>query len=379
MIDLALRGDPGQCRRAAEALGHQRRQVADTAAELGHAVTRITRGWQGATGENTRGLLRELSGHAETLERGIHRFVDTLEEFATTLLQVQSELDQVRTQASRAGLLIDGDRIHEPDNTPTDPPAPLPVHPMAAALPDADRRRVVYRDCQYRVEDARRRERQAHQHLEEVTTDLTRAPFLQRWLTKSGILPTETTTTGLSLWAGDKTLLAAGTTADWETRVKYGELRPTVNGLPVSADDLPSSQRYLLGLHESNWRARPEMEVPRAGWLKAGKLLGQAGGGLAVVASAWDQWREDADDPATSGGEHVARTVVEGVAGGAGAYGGAVAGAEVLGAVGTAICPGVGTVIGGAIGGLIGGAGGTWAGEQLGNLAKGLTHKLFHW
>lgn len=279
-------------------------------------------------------------------------------------------MEAARHDALAAGLVLQGEVIQPPPTLTTDV-ALLTAYGSVAPGYAVDHRVATYWRCHSRVEYARNLERRAHEDLQSAARSVLRAPFLEHWLGKLGLLPAGSTASVIGLWAGNAGLFAASATADWATKVKFGEFRPVLGNQPMRATDLTRGQRFTASFRATNWRPLPGMEAPHARWTSAGRALGVAGAAVAGGTSAWSQWQADADNPTIRDTEQIARSTTVGVTTGVGAYAGAVGGAQLGGAIGTFFVPGAGTVVGAAIGGAVGGLLGTEAGSAVGGLARG--------
>lgn len=191
MIDLALHGQPAQCRAAAYELDLLVRQIGAAEEELDYTAAIAARCWQGLAAEDFRRLLGGITAEAKDLHDQARRLVGALEDFALALDRVRIELDAARYDAQAAGLAVHGDAIA--------PPQPLPIVPMLSAYgsvpcdPTVDLRVRTYEQCQSRVEYARTLERRAHDDLQSAARTVLRQPFLERWLGKLGLLPADST------------------------------------------------------------------------------------------------------------------------------------------------------------------------------------------
>lgn len=367
VIDLTVYGDPASCRAAAAALDRQHRATYATTAEMNYGLTTTQNYWQGVAGENFRRYLEGAHGDAEDLDRKTCRAMWALEDFAGALDKVRGEMAQARQEAEVAGLVVVGDEITHP--YPTERPSPLAVRPPLVPEPpridETDPKMRAYRDCEARIAYARGLEDNAHDALRDMAADVAKAPFLEHWAVKVGLIPASSEPEQVALWAGNSGLFAAGGVAAWATQVKFGGLYPVINGVRGSAADLASWQRMGASFRSRNWVPHSGMEAPYARWTATGRVLNRAGGVLAGATAAFDQWGADSDDPTMSENERVARAGTVGVTTGGGAYGGALMGAQAGAAIGS-VFPGPGTVIGGAVGGIVGGVIGSQVGQAAG-------------
>lgn len=172
-----VQGTPESCRTTATELD----KLGDGVHDVGTGLSRV-RGesescWTGEAGENFRRAMHEKGTAADDLNEATSRAKAALETFADELHTVIARMEQAREVAKGHGLVLTPTTIEPPEPPPPEPelntggpgPNERPPHdPQAATDAKADHERKVrgFEEAKATVDDARRKEQDAHKALE---------------------------------------------------------------------------------------------------------------------------------------------------------------------------------------------------------------------
>lgn len=172
-----VQGTPESCRTTATELG----TLGDGVHDVGTGLHRV-RGesescWTGEAGENFRRAMHEKGTAADDLNEATSRAKAALETFADELHTVIARMEQAREVANGHDLVLTPTTIEPPEPPPPEPelntggPSPneRPSHDFQAATDakaDHDRKVRGFEEARATVDDARRKEQDAHKALE---------------------------------------------------------------------------------------------------------------------------------------------------------------------------------------------------------------------
>lgn len=384
MIDLRVYGDPAACRGAAQSGRAVATAVTDARSDADSAKSRSAGAWTGGSGEGFRSTVGDLSKDLGELAGRIKPACEALDTFADELSVVKDTMTRIRGEAAAAGLTVTGDGIAPPGDAPADlgpdaTPQQATAHDTAVAA--YNKLVAAYNNAVGEADDARSKESSAHHHLTSAMKASNGDGWFENLMEKLGFAPPD----GMdgwdaAAWGLGLGGLGFGLASSTMLNGVLQTFQPRVAGRFGSTAGMSFFERLAAAGRSDSWHAKAYQAISRDKWATAGKWAGRAGTVVTAATSAWDQWKDDADDPSLDTGERVDRAATKGAATAAGAWAGAEAGAWVGGAIGTAICPGVGTVVGGAVGGLIGGFAGSsaggWLGDQINDATDGIGHAV---
>ncbi|MBW3084105.1 hypothetical protein KEM60_00288 [Austwickia sp. TVS 96-490-7B] len=380
-IDTRVHGDPRACFAVAQELADQHTRITKATDDLVRARNSLGGSWEGAAAA---GFFEQSRMHLENLDkvgRDLDRVHHSLVYFATTLRDIRSCFEGMRKQAAADGLVVDADGI-------TVPASSAIAARNGVAVQDAAMR--TFHRLSGEANLLRERERSAHDLLQSSIAPLTSRTGLVWFLDKASLIPPDGGD-GFknSVFGAQVGNNGASWNATWQ-QSQLQKFRPrwpkgSTQGRPGafrSINDMSAWEKImatrnpdnLLKQSSTNWMSAPKDAAAVAKWAKWSKATGIAGGALTGVASAYDQWTKDADDPSMSTGMKTARATLTGVGAGGGALAGATVGAEVgaaIGVLGGPVGVAVGGIAGGIIGGVVGSSGGQWFGEKLGDAIRG--------
>lgn len=363
MIDTVIHGSPASCRSLADQLDRFARTVDQQVSALTSARGNLHTAWSGLAADAAIARLTKIRDSAATLGRRSNILASALPTFATALDDVRTAIDGARAAALAAGLRVTADGIFLPPSTaaPDDP---------AAQQTEAGRERA-FRAAAQAVAAARRAEAAAHAALLNAVAVVDGDDPFTWFLEKLGIITPGTDVDDVGWWLAGGLGTGFGVWADWRRRLGLGHFAPRgPDGRFVRVHKDAWWRHAMQAPDDRNWKARPYRADSYHATGTAARWVGRAGTVVAVGAAAWQQWEQDADDPALGDAERVGRAATQGVATGAGAWAGAAVGVKGGAVVGMAIGGPVGAVVGGAIGGLVGGAIGSSVGQAAGDAIK---------
>ncbi len=365
-LNTEVHDDPASCRTTANWLG----QVQPGVTQIGDVVHRQRSGsetfWQGTAGDACRLSLTTQGNDADEIDKLIGQVKQALNAFADAIETVRSRINDARTVASDAKLIV----------TPTVilPPAPVSPHAAphqtrsgptdngrSAALSEHQAKKAAFEDARTTVETARDDQREAHRKLDEAMKDPLEAVKATKTYAMFAVGQGLSSIKGsyeaaTNLFEKADRWNAAATTMQARAAQKPGNLRDFGNRAAThgfdKADDAARrathASKFGGNIPERAARfisANPGDMIKGSGAvskfgskaLRGVPFVGTAASvmsGVGDVAMGKDPWEAAEDTGANIAG------------GAAGGWAGA--------AIGTAICPGVGTVIGGVVGGIAG-------------------------
>ncbi|WP_216212599.1 WXG100 family type VII secretion target [Amycolatopsis aidingensis] len=338
-IDTKIEGDPGSITSAATWVRDSLAStVTDTASQIYRARNSADAGWRGTAAEAFRDRMTQGARTTDEFAGTAKTMAQKFDDIAADLKRAQSDMENIRTQASSAGLAVNGEVIADPGPAPAAPgpkptgdaatPQALQAHGDAVDAQNAHAKQVAaYEKAKADAKDVRTRWKGAVEGIAKEANSQGPKP----WLTVGAV-------------AGDTIAAAAG--------AKYSSF--LLKGAQHYLDDAAQATRHVKAfgdvvLDHKNFYAqvdRAQASTRAAGALtddaakatSKAKLTGlKLGGALAIGGIAYD----------IANGKPVDQAVVSGGVGfGASVAAGAAVGTVIGGPVGTA----VGAVVGAGVG-----------------------------
>lgn len=187
-LNIEVLGDPATCHATAtglEALSKGVGGLASACASTGGASEAF---WHGGAGPAFRGVMANGKVNAGQVEQSATTGAKALHAFADEINTVKARMSQAKQVASGAGLTVSETEIQPPGPAPGPGPAPLPYGPVLAsvqqehdqataqhqtAVNDYNRKVAAFNEATATVNDARGKERAAHEALQRAANDNT--------------------------------------------------------------------------------------------------------------------------------------------------------------------------------------------------------------
>ncbi|WP_026407249.1 hypothetical protein [Actinomyces gerencseriae] len=342
----------------------------------------------------------------EDLVTDLGDYKTALDNLASALSSIDTDLQGIRDQATAGGLTLNGETVVEPKSS-----YPLGANPdnsVEVYENSVEQDRIsLYKNLETQTSDIRTREKEARQAFSDACAKIGTNPiahaasnavkgyFIPDTRAGGWVGAARAGTWGISRTRDIASLVeAAGlraSSADVTRTLKYTKYvtnrsanagRHALRGITKTTDVVTEAggkgtQQWRHALSDrklSNWSPTKAAEGSTGAKVvdtvrKAGKPLkwaGRAGTAVSFGVDAYEQWQKDSKDPSIGQGEKVARAATKGAGSAAGGWAGAQAGAAI------GAC--VGGPVGAAVGGIVGGVVGSGAGKALADKALGWFH-----
>ncbi|WP_454925561.1 hypothetical protein [Actinomyces gerencseriae] len=342
----------------------------------------------------------------EDLVTDLGDYKTALDNLASALSSIDTDLQGIRDQATAGGLTLNGETVVEPKSS-----YPLGANPdnsVEVYENSVEQDRIsLYKNLETQTSDIRTREKEARQAFSDACAKIGTNPiahaasnavkgyFIPDTRAGGWVGAARAGTWGISRTRDIASLVeAAGlraSSANVTRTLKYTKYvtnrsanagRHALRGITKTKDVVTEAggkgtQQWKHALSDrklSNWSPTKAAEGSTGAKVvdtvrKAGKPLkwaGRAGTAVSFGVDAYEQWQKDSKDPSIGQGEKVARAATKGAGSAAGGWAGAQAGAAI------GAC--VGGPVGAAVGGIVGGVVGSGAGKALADKALGWFH-----
>ncbi|QWF80057.1 hypothetical protein HUW46_03472 [Amycolatopsis sp. CA-230715] len=187
-LSIEVLGDPATCHTSATGLEALSKGVGGLASACASTGGSSEAFWHGGAGPAFRGVMANGKANAGQVEQAATTGARALHAFADEINTVKARMSQAKQVASAAGLTVSETEIQPPGPAPGPGPAPLPYGPVLAtvqqehdqatarqqaAVDEYNRRTAAFNEATATVNDARGKERAAHEALQRAANDNT--------------------------------------------------------------------------------------------------------------------------------------------------------------------------------------------------------------
>jgi uncharacterized protein YukE len=174
-LNIEVLADPATCRASGSGVDDLAKGVGGLGSAFGGTGGSSESFWQGGAGPAFREKMNNAKGNADQVERAAAGAARALKTFADEIDTVKARMAQAKQVASGAGLTVSDTEIQPPGPAPAAPPQG-PVAPQDQAAHDqasAEHQRQVtaFNEAAATVNDARGKERSAHENLKRAASD----------------------------------------------------------------------------------------------------------------------------------------------------------------------------------------------------------------
>ena len=395
-IDTHLDATPSDITASATAIGNIKSHVDSTEDDLISARKSVCE-LEGSLAMAASGSISTSVADCESLVSNLGSYKTALDNLASALSSVKTDLQGIRDQATAGGLLLNGETVYDPA-TVMAAPADGGGGAGGGSDSDAAAKTALYKNLETQASDIRLRETEARQAFADACnaiTDITN-PVAK---TVVGVVVPNTKGGGaraavnVAKWAIGRASNAASLTRALALRKTNARVTTELGNGKVrtshKAVDGRTVGRTRSAIHDGdlgNWKPGAGAEDSTAAKVASGagrvgkvlKVAGVVGDVASGGVEAYDQWKKDSHDPSLGDREKVTRAAATGLGTAGGAWAGGALGAKVGAGMGACLGGPVGAAVGGIAGGIIGGAVGSAAGKAIADGAKGLLHKMLH-
>lgn len=395
-IDTHLDVTPADITASAVDVGKVKTAVDEAEIDVSRANRTMRSGeLQGETAERVKTAVGLKERQCQTLSSSLGSYKTALENFASGLTTVKSDLAGVREKAVAGGLTVEGEKVMEPQ-------APPPLIENNSVERDKDRqthqtlvdnyntKNTLYISLSTETSDIRIKETEVRDAFANACSAIIDNPV---WKELKGALFPDTSAGGAVavgktvIWVNNMVqntaLMAEGVGLKATNAVVKHPMWDKPNKWVTSHDPRRGTPKGMKPRWVINDRHIENWEVPKskgvtwggktvAAARKAAPYLDKVNKGFVAVdfaVSGYGQWQKDSHNPSLSEGKKVARATTTGAASAVGGYVGAKAGAAIGASIGVAGGP-IGIAVGGVVGGIAGGVAGSAAGKYLGGLVN---------
>ena len=392
-IDTHLDATPADITASALDVGKVKTAVDEAEIDVSRANRTMQSGeLEGDTAKQVKKAVGLKLQQCRTLSSSLGSYKTALENFASGLTTVKSDLAGVREKAVAGGLTVEGEKVMEPQATP-------PLMENNPVERDKDRqthqtlvdnyntKNALYKTLSTETSDIRIKETEARDAFANACSAIIDNPV---WKELKGALIPDTSAGGAvavgktAIWANSMVqraaTLAEGVGLKATNAVVKHPMRDKPHKWVTSHDPRRGTPKGMKPRWVRNDRHLSNWEVPEgksgtwggktvAAARKAAPYLEKVDKGFVAVdfaVSGYEQWQKDSHNPSLSEGKKVARATTTGAASAAVGFAGAKAGAAIGASFGVAGGP-IGVAVGGVAGGIIGGVAGSWAGKTAAN------------
>ena len=347
---------------------------------------------QGETAEQVKAAVGLKERQCQTLSSSLGSYKTALENFASGLTTIKSDLAGVREKATAGGLTVEGEKVMEPqappplmENNPVERDKDRQTH--QTLVDNYNTKNALYKTLSTETSDIRIKETEARDAFANACSAIIDNPV---WKELKGALLPDTSAGGAvavgktAIWANSMVQrvarLAEGVGLKATNAVVKHPMRDKPHKWVTSHEPRRGTPKGMKPRWVRNDRHLSNWEVPEgksgtwggktvAAARKAAPYLEKVDKGFVAVdfaVSGYEQWQKDSHNPSLSEGKKVARATTTGTGSAVGGYAGAKLGATIGASFGVAGGP-IGVAVGGVAGGIIGGVAGSWAGKTAAN------------
>lgn len=392
-IDTHLDATPADITASALDVGKVKTAVDEAEIDVSRANRTMQSGeLEGDTAKQVKKAVGLKLQQCRTLSSSLGSYKTALENFASGLTTVKSDLAGVREKAVAGGLTVEGEKVMEPqappplmENNPVERDKDRQTH--QTLVDNYNTKNALYKTLSTETSDIRIKETEARDAFANACSAIIDNPV---WKELKGALLPDTSAGGAvavgktAIWANSMVqraaTLAEGVGLKATNAVVKHPMRDKPHKWVTSHDPRRGTPKGMKPRWVRNDRHLSNWEVPEgksgtwggktvAAARKAAPYLEKVDKGFVAVdfaVSGYEQWQKDSHNPSLSEGKKVARATTTGAASAAVGFAGAKAGAAIGASFGVAGGP-IGVAVGGVAGGIIGGVAGSWAGKTAAN------------
>ncbi|WP_454934651.1 hypothetical protein [Actinomyces oris] len=391
-IDTHLDATPADITASAVDVGKVKTAVDEAEIDVSRANRTMRSGeLQGKTAERVKTAVGLKLQQCRTLSSSLGSYKTALENFASGLTTVKSDLAGVREKAVAGGLTVEGEKVMEPQ-------APPPLMENNSVERDKDRqthqtlvdnynaKNTLYISLSTETSDIRIKETEVRDAFANACSAIIDNPV---WKELKGALFPDTSAGGAVavgktvIWVNNMVqntaLMAEGVGLKATNAVVKHPMTDKPHKWVTSHDPRRGTPKGMKPRWVMNDRHIENWEVPKgkggtwggktvAAARKAAPYLDKVNKGFVAVdfaVSGYEQWQKDSHNPSLSEGKKVARATMTGAGSAVGGYAGAKLGASIGASIGVAGGP-IGIAVGGVVGGIAGGIIGSKIGKSIG-------------
>lgn len=392
-IDTHLDATPADITASALDVGKVKTAVDEAEIDVSRANRTMQSGeLEGDTAKQVKKAVGLKLQQCRTLYSSLGSYKTALENFASGLTTVKSDLAGVREKAVAGGLTVEGEKVMEPqappplmENNPVERDKDRQTH--QTLVDNYNTKNALYKTLSTETSDIRIKETEARDAFANACSAIIDNPV---WKELKGALLPDTSAGGAvavgktAIWANSMVqraaTLAEGVGLKATNAVVKHPMRDKPHKWVTSHDPRRGTPKGMKPRWVRNDRHLSNWEVPEgksgtwggktvAAARKAAPYLEKVDKGFVAVdfaVSGYEQWQKDSHNPSLSEGKKAARATTTGAASAVGGCAGAKAGAAIGASFGVAGGP-IGVAVGGVAGGIIGGVAGSWLGKTGAN------------
>lgn len=392
-IDTHLDATPADITASALDVGKVKTAVDEAEIDVSRANRTMQSGeLEGETAKQVKKAVGLKLQQCRTLSSSLGSYKTALENFASGLTTVKSDLAGVREKAVAGGLTVEGEKVMEPqappplmENNPVERDKDRQTH--QTLVDNYNTKNALYKTLSTETSDIRIKETEARDAFANACSAIIDNPV---WKELKGALLPDTSAGGAvavgktAIWANSMVQrvarLAEGVGLKATNAVVKHPMRDKPHKWVTSHEPRRGTPKGMKPRWVRNDRHLSNWEVPEgksgtwggktvAAARKAAPYLEKVDKGFVAIdfaVSGYEQWQKDSHNPSLSEGKKVARATTTGTGSAVGGYAGAKLGATIGASFGVAGGP-IGVAVGGVAGGIIGGVAGSWAGKTAAN------------
>lgn len=392
-IDTHLDATPADITASALDVGKVKTAVDEAEIDVSRANRTMQSGeLEGDTAKQVKKAVGLKLQQCRTLSSSLGSYKTALENFASGLTTVKSDLAGVREKAVAGGLTVEGEKVMEPqappplmENNPVERDKDRQTH--QTLVDNYNTKNALYKTLSTETSDIRIKETEARDAFANACSAIIDNPV---WKELKGALIPDTSAGGAvavgktAIWANSMVQraakLAEGVGLKATNAVVKHPMRDKPHKWVTSHDPRRGTPKGMKPRWVRNDRHLSNWEVPEgksgtwggktvAAARKAAPYLEKVDKGFVAVdfaVSGYEQWQKDSHNPSLSEGKKVARATTTGTGSAVGGCAGAKLGATIGASFGVAGGP-IGVAVGGVAGGIIGGVAGSWLGKTGAN------------
>ena len=392
-IDTHLDATPADITASALDVGKVKTAVDEAEIDVSRANRTMQSGeLEGETAKQVKKAVGLKLQQCRTLSSSLGSYKTALENFASGLTTIKSDLAGVREKATAGGLTVEGEKVMEPqappplmENNPVERDKDRQTH--QTLVDNYNTKNALYKTLSTETSDIRIKETEARDAFANACSAIIDNPV---WKELKGALLPDTSAGGAvavgktAIWANSMVQhaarLAEGVGLKATNAVVKHPMRDKPHKWVTSHDPRRGTPKGMKPRWVRNDRHLSNWEVPEgksgtwggktvAAARKAAPYLEKVDKGFVAVdfaVSGYEQWQKDSHNPSLSEGKKAARATTTGTGSAVGGCAGAKLGATIGASFGVAGGP-IGVAVGGVAGGIIGGVAGSWLGKTGAN------------
>ena len=392
-IDTHLDATPADITASALDVGKVKTAVDEAEIDVSRANRTMQSGeFEGETAKQVKKAVGLKLQQCRTLSSSLASYKTALENFASGLTTVKSDLAGVREKATAGGLTVEGEKVMEPqappplpENNPVERDKDRQTH--QTLVDNYNTKNALYRTLSTETSDIRIKETEVRDAFANACAAVIDNPV---WKELKGALFPNTSAGGgvavgkTAIWANSTVQGAAKLAEGVGLKATNAVVKHPMTDKPhkwvTSHDPRRGTPKGMKPRWVKNDRHLSNWEVPKgksgtwggktvAAARKAAPYLEKVDKGFVAVdfaVSGYEQWQKDSHNPSLSEGKKVARATATGAGSAVGGYAGAKLVATIGASIGVAGGP-VGVAVGGVVGGIAGGVAGSWLGKTGAN------------